>query len=154
MSSGVDRVKEWVRSRGLDWRIHIFEKPARTVEEAARLLGVGRESVLKTLVLVDGGRTYAVVLRGDTRLDWGKLREAVGGGPRLAGRREVLERTGYRAGGVPPVALPSGVEVLIDVRVLELRVAYAGGGEPEVLLELEPRRLVEVVGARVVDAAV
>ena len=154
MNSGVDKVREWIRSQGLDWKIHIFEEPARTVEEAARLLGVGRESVLKTLVLVDGGKTYAVVLRGDTRLDWGKLRRVVGGSPRLAGRREVLERTGYRAGGVPPVALPQGVEVLVDRRVLELRVAYAGGGDPEALLELEPLRLVDAVGARVVDVAV
>ncbi|MEB3860468.1 MAG: YbaK/EbsC family protein, partial [Desulfurococcales archaeon] len=134
---------DWVKRRGLSWRLHRLGSRVRSVREASEALGVPPSRIVKTIVVVDGERTIACIVPGDRRLDMAKLRAAVGGSPRLATRREVRERTGYEAGGVPPSPLPDYVVVVLDERLLRVDRVYGGGGDEYTLLEFSPRDLVE-----------
>jgi len=68
---------------------------------------------------------------------------------RQASADEVQAATGFKVGGVPPFG--HGLPVLIDQALLEHGSIYAAGGDGNTLFEVDPRRLVEVTGARVVE---
>lgn len=143
IASAAERVAAWIREHRLRWRLIRVRGSTLTVGDAARALGVSVSVVVKTLVVVDDkGRTYAVLVPGDRKLDLSRLADLVGARVRLAKPREVLNATGYPTGGVPPVALPSDVRLIVDEALLSLERAYGGGGENGVLLEFDPRELV------------
>jgi len=73
----------------------------RTVDNAARVLGVGRDVIVKTLVVTCRDAILAVIMPGDRRLDIPKLR-GIARDCRLARPDEVVVLTGYPVGGVPP----------------------------------------------------
>lgn len=138
------RVEEWVRRKGLSWRIHRLSSSVRSVRDASRAMNVPSSSIVKTIVLVDGDRTIACIIPGNRRLDLSKVRTLIGGNPRLATRSEVEERTGYPAGGVPPSPLPDNVLVVLDERLLGADRVYGGGGDEYTLLEFRPGDLLGV----------
>lgn len=150
-SLGPDDVESWIRERGLEWKIHVLPRPTRTVDEAAEALGEDPGNIVKTIIVVRGGETYAVIIPGNRKLDMAKLSRLVGEGARIASRDEVKERTGYVAGGVPPVALSPGVKLIVDSKVADKSKVYGGGGNQYSLLEFNPRELVRIVNPIVAD---
>ncbi len=141
----VEPVVEWIRKYGVKWRLIRASGRTTTVNDAARFLGVDRSRIVKTLIVVAGDDVYAVVIPGDKRLDMRKLANIVGVRPRLAKPEEVVEKTGYTVGGVPPIALPDSVKLVVDEFLLRHDRVYGGGGEDGVLLEFNPKELVELV---------
>ena len=61
---------------------------------------------------------------------------------------EMLERTGYPCGGTPPFGFEA--TFLIDPRVLEREIVYAGGGSESALIRLSPREMQRVNGGTLV----
>lgn len=53
----------------------------------------------------------------------------------------------------PPIALPEGVKVVLDRSLLDRDVVYGGGGDVNLLLEFQPRVLVELGLAMVLDVS-
>jgi len=149
----VERVSEWLRKHSLKWRLIRATKPTRTVRDAAEFLGVDESSIVKTLIVRANDAYYAVILPGDRKLDFEKLKRIVGSEPRLAKPDEVLTATGFPAGGVPPVALPESIRVIVDQGVLEKEVVYGGGGEENCLLEFKPKEYVELLHPVVADVS-
>ncbi|MCE4599873.1 MAG: YbaK/EbsC family protein [Desulfurococcales archaeon] len=149
--SGVEKVKKWIEENGLDWKIHMLQSQVKTVAQAASALGVPKSVIVKTIVLVDDSRTIACIIPGDKRLSLGKVKSITGGSPRLAKPNEVLERTGYRIGGVPPYPLPGDVVIIMDERVLDNEKVYGGGGDERSLLEFSPRELLSIARVIVAD---
>jgi hypothetical protein len=103
------------------------EQPTRTVEEAARALGVTPPA---------------------------RLRAACGGTPlKLAPARQVLAVTGYPAGATPPVGHSIPLRVLVDSAVLAEPLVYGGGGDERTMLEISPEEIVRLTGALVAAIA-
>ena len=63
----------------------------------------------------------------------------------------MFDVTGYPAGGVAPLGLPEGLQVIVDVKVAALSVAYGGGGQDDLLLRLRPTDIIRVNGARTAE---
>ncbi len=141
----VEPVAEWIRKYGVRWKLIRTSGRTTTVDDAARFLGVDKSRIVKTLIVVAGDEVYAVVIPGDKRLDMRKLTNLIGVRPRLARPEEVVEKTGYTIGGVPPIALPDNVKLVIDESLLRHGRVYGGGGEDGVLLEFNPKELIELV---------
>ena len=122
-----------------------------TAEAAAEARQVPVSSIAKTLLLRCEPLGYvAVVLRGTDQLDQTRVRAHLGARRvHFASRDAVLRVTGYPAGGTPPIGLGAAIPVLVDEAVLELKTVLAGGGSPELLIELSPQRLVELSAATV-----
>ena len=70
---------------------------------------------------------------------------------RLADAQTVLEKTGYPAGGVPPVGHPAPLPVLIDRAVMQWDVVFGGGGDDRTLLRIGPAELQRVVNGELID---
>ena len=140
----IEPVIEWIRKHGIKWRIIKASGRTTTVDDAARFLGVDKSKIVKTLIVVAGDNVYAVVIPGDKRLDMRKFASITGVRARLAKPEEVVEKTGYTVGGVPPIALPNNVKLIIDESLLKHDKVYGGGGEDGVLLEFNPKELIKL----------
>ena len=68
----------------------------------------------------------------------------------LIGHKE-NDISGFEVGAMPPFAHRGRIPTLLDQRVLEQPVVYAGGGAEDVLLRLSPEDILRVTEAQVLD---
>ncbi|RLG55473.1 MAG: YbaK/EbsC family protein [Thermoproteota archaeon] len=151
---GPNDLTRYLRERGIEFRIFEFDKPTRTVREAAERLGTSEDNVVKSLLFITGSGPVLAIVAGTQRVDARKLAEAVGAGwARLATRSEVEAITGYPAGALPPVGHKTKLKTIIDPAVLKLDKVYAGGGAPNALLEISPQDILKLAGGRIVEVS-
>ncbi len=142
---------EFLRARGLDAEIVSPGVPMPTVGAAAAAMGCGPDRIFKSILFhASNDRCVLVIARGDTRVDIRKVGTLTGlSGLKLARPDVVLERTGYPAGGTPPVGHRERFRVIVDARVAAQEWGWAGGGRPELLVRIRPADIVRLDGARV-----
>lgn len=104
--------------------------PARSLEEAATLLGLTPGDIAKTLVVRRSGDRYLyAVIPGDTQIAWPRLRAAVGVNKlTLPDASSALAATGYERGTITPVGAHGSWPIYLDERLLGRRVAMGSGG--------------------------
>jgi Cys-tRNA(Pro)/Cys-tRNA(Cys) deacylase len=126
-----------------------FQQPCRSVAEAAQAASAGPDEFVKSICVIDErGRLIVAVVKGEDRVSRSRVGQALGvAPPRLATPEEMLERTGYPCGGTPPFGFEA--TFLIDPRVLEREVVYAGGGSESALIRIAPGELQRANGGTV-----
>ena len=129
--------------------------PTPTVPAAAVALGVDEACILKSLLFVaPNGVAALAIITGVSRVERGKLAAAAGVEQlKLASPDVVLARTGYPAGGVAPICHATPLTVIVDQRVMDLSIAYAGGGRVDAMLRIRPDEIVRLTKAKVADIA-
>jgi Cys-tRNA(Pro) deacylase len=129
--------------------------PTPTVPVAASALGVEEQQIVKSLLFAaKSGEVVLAILSGASRVSRPLLQDITGmRGLNLADPAVVLQRTGYPAGGTPPVGHTSRLDVVIDSDVMELPVVYGGGGRIDALLKIRPAEIARVTRARVAPIA-
>ncbi|HEX5166193.1 MAG TPA: YbaK/EbsC family protein [Thermomicrobiales bacterium] len=129
--------------------------PTPTVPDAARALGVEDRQIVKSLLFAaKSGEVVLAILSGASKVSRQRLRDVTGlRGLELADPAVVLERTGYPAGGTPPVGHSSRLDVVIDSGVMDLPVVYGGGGRIDSLLRIRPDEIARVTDARIAPIA-
>ncbi|HSB78344.1 MAG TPA: YbaK/EbsC family protein, partial [Candidatus Methylomirabilis sp.] len=70
-------------------------------------------------------------------------------GLKLAKPDVVLAKTGYPAGGTPPVGHREKFPVIVDAAVAAQEWGYAGGGQPELLIKIKSSDIIRLTGAAV-----
>jgi prolyl-tRNA synthetase len=88
-----------------------------TIEDVAKLLGVDEAATSKAMPVVADGRVVLGLVRGDDRLDEGKMVEALGEAFRPATEDEIREAFGADPGSIGPVGV--AVEVVADEALRE-----------------------------------
>ncbi|HMI99266.1 MAG TPA: proline--tRNA ligase [Gaiellaceae bacterium] len=83
-----------------------------TIEDVAQLLGIDPAATSKAMPVVADGKVVLGLVRGDDRLDEGKMTEALGGAFRPATEEEIREAFGADPGSIGPVG--ASVEVVAD----------------------------------------
>jgi prolyl-tRNA editing enzyme YbaK/EbsC (Cys-tRNA(Pro) deacylase) len=97
-------------------------------------------------------RHAACVLLATTRLDVnGTVRARLGRKTSFAGPERTMELTGMTLGGVTAVALPPGLPVWIDARVMEREQVILGAGNRHWKVIAAPGFLAALPGAEVVE---
>ncbi|MGH7363364.1 MAG: aminoacyl-tRNA deacylase [Candidatus Methylomirabilales bacterium] len=133
--------------------VHPGEKTP-TVEEAAAALHVSTAQIVKSLVFLVDDVPHLVITNGTGRVDPRALAAALGGAKaRLARPEEASALTGYAVGGMPPFGHRRPLPVLMEARVLEQPVVYAGGGSDGAMLRISPRELLRATAARLISLA-
>lgn len=122
-----------------------------TVALAAQAHGVTPGQIAKTLSLRIGQDVVLVVASGDTRLDNKKLRQALGGRPKMLAADEVAELTGHPVGGVCPFGLVQPLPVYCDIRLQDYDIVMPAAGSLDSAVRIAPQRLAELTNARWVD---
>jgi prolyl-tRNA editing enzyme YbaK/EbsC (Cys-tRNA(Pro) deacylase) len=141
-----ERLARCIAAERIDAAIVGQGAAATTAESAARILGVPLSAIIKTMVLTDGTRFVAAILPGDRRLDRKRLASSLGTGPlRFATPAEVLEQTGYPAGGVAPLGFARPMAVVVDDALGGWVIG--GGGREDLLIRVAIDDIVRVNGA-------
>ncbi|OJX63892.1 MAG: hypothetical protein BGO95_06810 [Micrococcales bacterium 73-13] len=149
--SGRERVERDAGARGL--AIEIRERMrARSLEEAAELLGVAPADIVKTLVVKrsDGTFLFALV-PGDRQIGWPKLRALLGANRlQLPDAEQALAATGYERGTITPLGSTTAWPVVADAAIAGRRVAL-GAGEHGLSMFVDADALTAALDATVAD---
>jgi len=100
-------------------------------------------------------RIYALCLvLATTRLDVNHAVADLLGVKKLsfASAEETAERTGMVIGGVTPFAIPEGIPLYVDARVLGRPTVIVGGGSRSSKIRVDPEVFRRMPGCRVVEA--
>lgn len=143
-----DSAVAWLAQHAPDVRLIDQAQSTATVAEAAATLGVEPGRIAKTLAFRVGDAPYLLVTRGDARLDNARCKAELGGRPRMLDPEETLALTGHAVGGVCPFGLATPLPILADRLLLTFPTVFPAAGSRTSSVELEPRRLAELVGAR------
>lgn len=139
-----------------DLAIDIIERPeARSLVEAAVLLGIPASGIVKTLVVKRADDTYLFALvPGGRSISWPKLRAVVGVNKlRLPEPELALAATGYERGTIVPIGSTTDWPVYADESIVGQRIAM-GAGAHGYSLFVEADDLIAAYGATVADISV
>lgn len=151
MSDGLQRVTEAASARGLD--IEIRERPvAKSLPEAAQILGLTPAGIVKTLVVKRSDDTYLFALvPGDRAISWPKLRAVVGVNKlQLPDPERAFAATGYERGTIVPIGSSQEWPIYADTAIVGQRIAM-GAGAHGYSLFVEADDLISAYGATVAD---
>ena len=139
-------------SKGIWHRFIEFDEPVRTVEEAARKVSEAR--IIKSIVLVGSDKKpILAILPAKNKISYKKIKTLLKiKDVRLAQPDEVLEHSGYPVGGVPP--FNKIILILLDPTVQRNARSIAGGGDPDKLVELETRDILEFLDPIIADFSI
>ena len=124
----IDRVREYLRGKGLEDRILEFDVSSATVELAARAAGVEPARIAKSLTFMLPDGPIIVVMAGDAKVDNPGFKAAFHAKARMLGHDEVPEYIGHAVGGVCPFALKEGVRVYLDESLRRFETVYPACG--------------------------
>jgi prolyl-tRNA editing enzyme YbaK/EbsC (Cys-tRNA(Pro) deacylase) len=124
-----------------------------TVDAAAAAVGVPPEQIFKSILFqAKDGQCLMVIACGNGRVDLERVKAITGlQGLKLAKPDVVFAKTGYPAGGTPPVGHREKFPVIVDRRVAVQEWGYAGGGRPEFLVKIKSADIIRLAEASVHD---
>jgi Cys-tRNA(Pro)/Cys-tRNA(Cys) deacylase len=141
-----------VEKAGIAFTLHAYEHDAGAGAyglEAAAKLDVDPARVFKTLVLSLDGTLALALVPVASQLDLG----ALGKRARLAGTADAERATGYVVGGISPLGGRRRLPTHLDSSALAYDTVLVSAGRRGLQIELAPRDLVELTGARVAAIA-
>lgn len=146
---GADRLATWMREHGVTGRLLRFSYSCHSVAEAASAAGVEATDIVKNIALIGADDELIVaILPGPERVSSKRVGKALGiAVPRLASPSEILERSGFPAGGTPSFGFEA--TFVVDPTVMERDHIYTGGGSSQALVVITPAELVRVNSASV-----
>lgn len=125
---GRDRFLADATARGLS--VEVVERPAaRSLEEAAGILGISPADIVKSLVVKhkDGTFLFALI-PGDRQISWPKLRQLVGVNKLSLPPADVaFDATGYERGTITPLGSTTAWPVYADATVTGRRISMGAG---------------------------
>ncbi|MGX5715313.1 aminoacyl-tRNA deacylase [Arthrobacter sp. MAHUQ-56] len=125
---GRERFLADAAARGL--RVDVVERPAaKSLEEAAGILGISPADIVKSLVVKhkDGTFLFALV-PGDRQISWPKLRALLGVNKLSLPPADVaLEATGYERGTITPLGSTTAWPVYADATIAGRRISMGAG---------------------------
>lgn len=128
---------DFLEANSLAAKILDCQTEVHTAKQAATLMKVPLEQILKSVLFVDSEHEpFLVLVPGNKQGSFPKLKELFGVKKlRLADPEEVLEITGYPIGGIPPVSV-YGVKTVMDLSFEKQKFVLAGGGDEQHLLHI------------------
>jgi prolyl-tRNA editing enzyme YbaK/EbsC (Cys-tRNA(Pro) deacylase) len=147
----VESVRAFFAAHAPEIKIIELADSTATVELAAKGHGVQPAQIAKTLSLRIKDRTMLVVTSGTARLNNRKIKDVLGGKPRMLSADEVVAMTGHPVGGVCPFGLATLLPVYCDVSLKAFDEVVPAAGSTNSALRIAPQRMAELVKAEWVD---
>jgi prolyl-tRNA editing enzyme YbaK/EbsC (Cys-tRNA(Pro) deacylase) len=147
----VESVRAFFAAHAPDIEILETSGSTATVEQAADGHGVQPAQIAKTLSFRVKDRVMLVVASGTARLNNRKIKDVLGGKPRMLSADEVSAITGHPVGGVCPFGLATPLPVYCDVSLRSFDEVVPAAGSINPALRIAPLRMAELVNAEWVD---
>jgi Cys-tRNA(Pro) deacylase len=153
MTDDTLRVKDFMRSRGVEVEIVTFDESTRTSELAAAAIGCEVAQIAKSLVfVVDDKDPILVIASGRNRVDTEKLAERVGRGRvKIADAKTVKHVTGFPVGGAPPIGHSHPLRTILDPALMEFSIVYAAAGTPNAVFGVHPEELRKLTNGQLLE---
>jgi len=144
-----DQLKATLLSLHLWFRFIEFDEPVKTVEQAARK--VQAEKIAKSIVMIDStGQPLLAVVPARSLVSHKKLKLLLNvKDVRMANMQEVLQHSGYPAGGVPPINMIK--RVFLEQELLRDETVIVGGGDINKLVEIRTKDIVASIKPMIAD---
>jgi Cys-tRNA(Pro)/Cys-tRNA(Cys) deacylase len=155
-------LEKYIKENNINAKIIDLGVAMKTAELAAQQLNTNVKNIFKSIFLCHKKtkieREYALaVLAGSAQIDLSKIAICLGWSKSkisFATPDVVHEKTGFPAGGTPPIGHKEIFPIIIDSTLLSIGKGYAGGGLPELLLEIEASEIVRVSSAVIADISI
>ena len=149
MNKYEEKLKAFMRDNAINGEHLVFDKPCRSVEEAAEAIQGSPGDFIKSICMVDTqDQMIVAIVKGEDRASTSRVAKALNiERPRIATPEEVLKK-GYPVGGVPPFGFEA--VFLIDPHVMEQDAVYGGGGSEHSLVKIAPEELRKANNGRIV----
>ena len=123
--------------------------PVSAVDVAA-YLQQPTDRLFKTLVTTDNNHGYYVFcLPGDHELDLKKGAAVVGAKKiEMLKQKDLQKLTGYIHGGCSPIGMKKLFPTVVDTSALDWDTIYVSGGKIGMQIEIDPRMLEGLIGAK------
>jgi len=146
------RVHEAADRLGLVVRVVEMAQSTRTAEEAAAACGCAVGQIIKSLVFrgKQSGKPVLLLVSGSNRVDQKGVAASIGEALDRPDAAFVREVTCLAIGGFPPIGHAQPMPTWIDRDLLQYPTVWAAAGSPEAVFEVDPRRLADVIGAKVI----
>ena len=147
-------IQAYLEEQGILGEILVLEVPTPTVEDAASAVGTTPQQIVKSILFIVVDKPVLAISCGTDRVDRRAIAGVFGVGRKkvkLASPEIMLEVSGYEVGAMPPFAHRQKIKTLLDQRVLQQPVVYAGGGAENALLRLSPEDILLATNAQVMD---
>ena len=143
---GIDKVREYFKTKGIEDRIQEFAVSSATVALAAQALGCEENRIAKTLSFHVQDKIVLVVAAGDARIDNPKYKAFFGTKAKMLAFEEAEELIGHAVGGVCPFAVNEGVEVYLDESLKRFETVFPACGSSNSAIELTLKELEKYSG--------
>ena len=151
----VERVRSALAAEGFaSAPIREFPEGTATAVDAANALGVPVGEIVKSLVFMAGDQPVLVLTSGPNRVDVNKLAHLTNEKIARANADQVRQATGFAIGGVPPFGFPQPLKTYCDADLLQYDEVWAAAGTPKSVFPIDPKTLVRICAAEVVDVVV
>ncbi len=147
---------QWLKREKVPFTEHLYEYVDHGgTTESARQLGVDEHAVVKTLVMEDeAAKPLIVLMHGDRQVSLKNLARQIGAKKVAPCKPEVAQRhSGFLVGGTSPFGTRKAMPVYVEATVLDVPTILINGGRRGYLVGIDPRVLVERLGARPVQCA-
>ena len=147
---------QFLKKHGIAFSEHPYEYVDHGgAPEAARQLALDPHAVAKTLIMEDENKQpLVVVMHGDKEVSTRNLARQTGAKKIAPCTPETAQRhSGYLVGGTSPFATRKKMPVWVEAELLTLPCIYLNGGRRGFLVGLPPQALVDLLGAKPVEAA-
>ena len=149
-------LQQFLDTHGVEATILTLDDHTETVVDAARVLGVETDQIIKSLVFTVGETPLLVINNGLARIDRRKLAAALGVGRRqvkFAELDRVLALTGYEVGSMPPFGHRKKLRTMIDPAVIKRAEIFGGGGSRNAMLRLTSAELLRMTAGEVLPVS-
>jgi len=150
MSEYEYKLYNYIKKNNINAEILKFDQSTHSVSDAAKAVGAKPENFVKSICMISPqGELIVAIVKGEDRASTSQVAKALGiEKPRIAKPKEMLEKTGYPAGGTP--AFGYDAIFLMDPKVMESDKIYSGGGSDTALTLMSSSEMRQANGAKIV----
>ncbi|AUI86977.1 hypothetical protein BS333_11570 [Vibrio azureus] len=144
---------QFLTTQNIEFRLLEHQRPATTIEDAAEQRGIRPSQMVKTLLLRDMGKQYALACApGDRSIDPKKVRQALQWRRMTcADQSEVESITGYKVGTVTPLMLKRYMPIVLDPLLLNESEVTISSGDRMAGLALSIHDLIQLCQPTIAD---
>ncbi len=149
-------LRQFITNNEIKAEIFHLEEATLTVADAAAVMGVQPDQIIKTVLFLADGQPVLVIASGLARIAWKRLADYLGISRRrlkTGNAEQVQAITGYVVGSVPPFGHKEKLRTIVEQSVYDQADVYGGGGEIDALMKVETAVLRQVVGDETTDLA-
>lgn len=153
LSESAAKVQDILTQSEIPLEIVKFETTTHTADQAAETIGCDVAQILKSLVFIKkpSMELFLIAASGKNRVNTKTLKQYFGEKITPADPQDVLEKTGYMVGGVPPIGHKEKLLTIIDSDLFEYDALWASGGSEYEVFKITPKQLLDLTGGTVLD---